>query len=1179
MSEVVEQLAPGTRVGGCTIEEFISTGGLGVVYRGRDAQGRRVAVKVGKVPATALSAKQLVLQQNEIEALTRLKHPSLVEVHGYGFLDDGRIYLVMELVEGQLLRTYLQERAPLDALEATRMVRCLAEALAFCHDSNVLHLDLKPANIVLTDPFEPRVKVLDFGLARLSGGFRKGEAEMFVGTLEYMAPECFFGEGDRYSRKVDLYALGTIFYEMLAGRVPHRAYGSLADLVATKRSGTFPPLDVAAPQVPRAVVGLVHSLLAAQPERRFSSAALLAHRLKALYFDALQAGGGGSAVPEVAPPSEVGHAEAAFVGRQAELGPIREALAFVQGGEGRSLAVVGEAGIGKTRLISEALSGPEAAGTLVGYGRCRPLGGLVPYSPLREALGHLAALAAEDRTGDISLVGQKLGGALLGEAQPLLRLVPELSQLLPQSLPAGAAEGAVVQGMGAELVARALHHFLDALGEVRASALVIEDIHWADEGTLAALFHLWASARPPRVLVLCTSRPFDRLLQHAGLAVVALPPLSSAENQALLGALTGGAEPAVIAALQEAVPVLSAGNPLVCAQVVRHLQVEGYLSVGRDGRLGISDRIREGYRPPDSLSAVFERALERLDASALRVLRVAARIDRQFRGSDLSALGLFSPEEVQSALQAAQQERLCTRTGDRYSFSHDALREKLSGSVEADRAADIHRRIAQRLEERGASPGTLAHHLRMAGEPVASARAYLRAGLEADELHDPHGASAHLKRAFDLLAEVADGPERNDLMVRTLHELVRVAALFGAAADTLTFLERGAALIATQTPEQALALSSAYARMYYAQADFRKAGEYAARCLSTKSADPALRKYHYIPANIIGRAMAGSGKWGPAMPVLTEGFNLAMEAGELVERVHTEGIMAVALGYIGEFDRAREHADSALRNARRLGNAVRIAAGYFYYSCIAEAQCRWDEGVERTAELLAYLEETGTTGLYLVVGTVYAARHQFHLGRLDRARLLINRAMTLAQQLGTQYGMASAHAYLGDIELVAQRMEEAKKAYAAGLDLSNAGNKDELAAPLCLIGLAHHAALTGGSLADVQRLADEAVERCKAVSNHTVLAVAYQRYADALEQLGHPELAEPCRAQWQELQRRYGMEECDFWPRPVEGSGVQVASRREYWRTYPTRAAGQRLLADEETDTLISTPAPKPVSD
>jgi len=1168
-SDIAASFAPGTQVGGCRIEAFVAVGGFGVVYRARTATGRRVAIKVARMPFSSLSNRELLLQQNEIEALIRLKHPSLVEVESYGFLDDGRMYLVTEFVEGVVLKHYLSQRSALDVLEATRLCRRIAEALAYCHDANVLHLDLKPANIIIADPYEPKIKVLDFGLARITSGFRKRGSIARGGTVEYMAPECFIGAGDPYSARADLYALGTIFYEMLAGALPFPSGLSLGALMEAKKLGRMLPLDDVAPQLPRPVVKLVHSLLTAEPERRFSSAAALATRLKALYYDALH----GDPKSAVAPEGTAGVPEAAgtpFVGRRLELRAVRSALDAVALGKTGALAIIGEAGIGKSRLVSEALAGDVAAGMLVGYGRCRQLGELVPYSPLREALGYIATLLE-----DMPELRERAGGALVGEGAALLRLVPELAHLLPRTkVEAEApAEGALVQGMGVDLVALALSHFLAKLASRRPVALVIEDVHWSDAGTLQVFKQLTTRLAPPGALLLVTSRPGVALPMGPGLEALFLDPLVPEESETLLSNLLGGAPPETIGALKEAVPVLSTGNPLACAQIIRDLLAEGYLTREGNGPLVLSPRIRDQYQPPQSVDRVFERALDRVPSSVLQVLRVAARIDRQFRASDLSALGLFQPADVINALGIAFNEHLVVGSGDLYGFVHDTLREKLAGQRPVGHVQDVHRRIAHRLEERGASAGMLGYHLEQAGDDLAAAQAFLRAGLEADDLRDPTGASSHLRRAFSLLSDMPRTAARDDALVRTLHELVRVACLFGAAGDTFALLEKGDALIEQKTPTQQLALDSAYARIYFAQADFPRAAMYSERCLHTSaSSDPALRKYQYVPSSVIGRAMASSGKFGPSLPVLTEAYELAREAGEPVEQAHTEGIMAMALGFVGQFELARDHARTAALSARRLGNPERIAACHSYDAAIAEAQCHWDEGVQRTAELLAYAEEEGISGLYLCVGTMWAGRHQFHLGRLERARLLLVNGMNLARQSGTQFGLASASAFLGDVELVAQRYDLALAAYTDGLTMANTGATDEYAAPLCLIGMAHVTALTGGPLADLQRYGDEALARFADVQNETALAVARQRYAEALELAGQEAPAAAHRQRWMDHARRQDLGECDFWPRPPEGDGPWP-SRREYWKDHPARAQPRRPSGEKNTSTMPPKPS------
>jgi serine/threonine protein kinase/tetratricopeptide (TPR) repeat protein len=1169
-------LVPGTKVGAYVIDEVLSSGGFGVVYRARDAASQPVAIKVSKTSAKSITAQQLVWQQNEIEVLTRLRHPSLVEVLGYGFLEDGRLYLVMEMVNGSVLGQYLQENGPLEVLEALQLTRRIAEALAYCHESKVLHLDLKPANIIITDPVEPKVKVLDFGLARLSNGFRTHEGGPVAGTLAYMAPECFFGAVDRFTEKVDVYALGTLLYEMISGSLPFPSNASYAALGSLKRAGKMTPLEQYVPLVPPPVSSLVTALLDADPTHRFGGAGRLASRLKGLYFDLLH---GNVEEKEEGKPSlssELLPDDAPFVGRSREMALLREAVDAVTDRQGRALMLVGEAGMGKSRLISEVLLSSEAsARVLVGYGRCRQLGELVPYSPLREALGQMVELLMGIRSEPGHRVRHLAGQTLAGEAQELRRLVPELVRLLPEGADKG-NDGVIVQGLGAERVGKALMHLLTAIGSARPLVLVLEDVHWADEGTLAVLSRLTA-APPPGVLLLCTSRPPPRLQRTGELEMLTLGALGRQENDDLLATLAGGASPAVVRALVQMVPFLATGNPLVSAQIIRDLQLGGYLTREADGRIRLSDRMRGEYRPPDSVSMVVSRALEWLDELVLRVLRVAARIDRRFRISDVEALGLFTPSEVKAAISAAEDQKLCVVAGDRCTFTHDIIRERLASDARLEDVADTHRRIGERLLQRGAAPGTLGYHWERAGEPLRAASAYLEAGLEADRLLDPIGAGQHLRKAFTVLTSHPASPERDDMLVRALYGLVRIGCLLGSAVEMLRYLEQGKAALQNPSRDQQVALDSGWARAYYAQGNFPRALEYSERCLDGAT-EPHLRHYLYAPLSIMGRSLCGSGRFGPSIPMLTEAATQSAEAGEYVEQTHSEGILALALAYGGEYKKAREYLSSAARIALRLGNPVRMAASTFYYAVVAEAEFRWDEGVHRTAELLAFNEAHGITGLYLTMGTFYAGRHQFHVGRLDRARHLLTHALGLAKQQGTSYGTSLAYAYLGDVEFVANRASEAKAAYERGLELANQEATDEQAAPLCLIGLAHLQAQAGGPIEEVRAKADEALLRLQVVGNLANQIPTLQRYAESLEDLGDAAGAARLYAERQALVKQLGLAECDFWPRMVPSLQVEPLPLRQYWRRASSRlsSSSSRPVSSEDfnAETVVRAAAP-----
>ncbi len=310
----LQELGPGDEVGDFVLEAPLGAGSFGTVYRAHyrrdpDAEvgakvgakvnakvdgkagsnGGAVAVKVSKQGLDRASSRTLVHLQNEVEALAKLRHPSLVHFFAAGFLSDGRMYIAMELIEGTRLDHYLQACGRIDVLEAIRIVGAIAEALAHVHEHNVLHLDLKPSNIIVRDPYEPALKLLDFGVSTLRERWRAGKPQA-VGTPPYMAPELLINdEGYPLSAKADLYSMGTVFYELLAGARPFRGPSLWQKLIADPT-----PIGELVPGLPTPVMGLVHSLLAREPGERPSTAAQVAAQLSELYYVALSGADGGS---------------------------------------------------------------------------------------------------------------------------------------------------------------------------------------------------------------------------------------------------------------------------------------------------------------------------------------------------------------------------------------------------------------------------------------------------------------------------------------------------------------------------------------------------------------------------------------------------------------------------------------------------------------------------------------------------------------------------------------------------------------------------------------------------------------------------------------------------------------------------------------------------------------------
>jgi serine/threonine-protein kinase len=252
-----------------TVGREIGEGGMAIVYHARDlANARDVALKVLRPEMTAAVGAARFLREIAIEQ--RLSHPGILPLYDWGWA-GGSLYYTMPFVEGETLRDRLHRLHQLPLTEAVAIARDVASALDYAHSEHVVHRDIKPANILLS---EGPARIADFGIARamtVAGGDALTGSGVGLGTPEYMSPEQS-SEARLVDGRTDIYALGCVFYEMLAGEPPFT--GHSVQVVMERHAKSPPPLlRIIRPSLPDRIDAVIGRALAKTPKDRFRSAA------------------------------------------------------------------------------------------------------------------------------------------------------------------------------------------------------------------------------------------------------------------------------------------------------------------------------------------------------------------------------------------------------------------------------------------------------------------------------------------------------------------------------------------------------------------------------------------------------------------------------------------------------------------------------------------------------------------------------------------------------------------------------------------------------------------------------------------------------------------------------------------------------------------------------------------
>jgi class 3 adenylate cyclase len=656
------------------VRRYLGEGAKKRVFEAHDTLlDRDVAVALIKAEGLDTLGRQRII--HEAQALGRLgSHPHIVSVFDLGE-HERQPFIVCELMAGDVEGAMRETEELLPLSRTLEIAKDVCRGLEFAHARNVVHRDLKPANIGLAP--DGSAKIEDFGLAVSLDRSRMTQHGMMVGTVSYMPPEQALG--GEVTPRSDLYALGAMLYEMVAGRPPF--VGDDPTAVISQHINTAP----VAPSwytehCPPDLEELVLKLLAKDPGERPSSATEVLEALDRVDPNQRSESHSDSNVLNRL-------ARGVFVGRESELERLRKSFDEAFAGRGSVVMIVGEPGIGKTRSALELETYARIRGAQVLWGAAHEAAGAPAYWPWVQV------------------------GRSYGSANDITELAPDMD-----------GKQAVLAGIFPELRAGANFVEPEALEDpeasqfrlfdsyvtfVRAMAkrspliIALDDLHWADKPTLLLLQHLARELSRMRVLIVCTYRDTDLVRGHplsealatlnrgAGFQRVVLRGLSLDEVESYIRGVAnvGPARPVVERIFEE-----TEGNPFFLSEVVNLMAQEGTLMADSVMDIAVPDGVREA----------LGRRLDRISEEANELLQVAAVIGREFTYETLALLGQRDEDELLRLIEQGLEARVIEEMGQpgRYRFTHALMQETLLDELSTTRRVRLHGQVGEALEKR-----------------------------------------------------------------------------------------------------------------------------------------------------------------------------------------------------------------------------------------------------------------------------------------------------------------------------------------------------------------------------------------------------------------------------------------------------------------------------------------------
>jgi len=959
----------------------------GGVYKVRDrSTGAILALKLleSEEPDLVMDFK------NEFSTLANLDHPHILRVYDLRKIPNG-YYFTMEFIDGEnIFDHFTQRKSNLQALYS--VVGEVLQALHHVHQRGLIHGDVKPQNIMVQ---KAKAKLLDFGLARVVGT----SSNRAGGTLAYIAPELF--KGGKIDPRVDLYSLGVVLYEILRRKRLESMNEEIHPLPAS---------------VPRSLAHVISKLTKPDPDQRYSC-------VKEVWEDLFEH------MPEVKLTFTPSILTSPTIGRDVEISELQRLFADSTQ-KGRVVLIVGERGIGKSRVLRES-----------GYRR-----------QLEECCVIYVACPRDERTPLVLVrsIFQEIG--------------LEVDNLLEMSkdFPHDKAQFKLFEGL--------TNLFLEFSRAQRSVVLIIDELDCADPLSIEFLTYLSPEISEIPVFIMGALEDETKVhsliekAQHTdSLKRIDLERLSPEDTRAMICSMLSSEGLDDIA---DWIYEKTGGNPLHIEKTLEYLMKMGYVYRRRDH--WELDRVKaEALKPEPSLASLIDLSLRSHEPDELKALKYASVIGNFFDTILLQRLlGYDDRRFYPLLLKLRYSDAIREVKGTEYAFSHGWMREVLHERIPASRRKNLHRRAFQILKQIGSSPERLFYHALHSGYEKEAYDYALVAGGEAERNLAPYIALDYYERALELSKKLK---KRDDaFLYRRLADLQHLTGSYDEALNNY----RHALTLRPSADDVYVKIG----KVYRDKGDHRAAIHWFTKLPESLSGDylDALNQmaWTYVEINDLKHASQAalkvkklSERVGNTKSLADSFHNLAQIAlrrddyEEAVQHLHsslemkqrindeygmavTENNLAIAHWKRGEIPEAESYYLHSLKLMEKIGDVKTVALLNNNLGIVYRQKEEWEKALAHYEKSYQFYRKIGDTKSLVAVYNNLAVAHH-HRGEWTKAAELYRKSLDLSQQMDMETEQATTLHNLGRILLDMGDLEEAFELLQRSLELAKRLNDEE----------------------------------------------------------------------------------------------------------------------------------------